>query len=168
MQSAYPAGRDIYLSALVFILRQMVRFWQTGLPEIAAFDRPRARLFAGQPGVCERPVRHAKPGRAGPIAQPRFDDDGDPAIADRPSRLHRACTFVLLPPPPPWPPLSRSGRGAPAAAPVVQRLPLLSSFARLASPLSLSRQLATIPGIITPRECLALLSCLGPPPAASL
>jgi hypothetical protein len=99
MQSAYPAGRDIYLSALVFILRQMVRFWQTGLPEIAAFDRPRARLFAGQPGVCERPVRHAKPGRAGPIAQPRFDDDGDPAIADRPSRLHRACTFVLLPPP---------------------------------------------------------------------
>lgn len=37
------------------------------------------------------------------------------------------------------------------------------SLVRLAS-----RQLATIPGIITPRECLALLSWAAPPPAASL
>jgi hypothetical protein len=52
MQSAYPAGRDIYLSALVFILRQMVRFWQTGLPEIAAFDRPRAACLQGSLGFA--------------------------------------------------------------------------------------------------------------------
>jgi hypothetical protein len=39
-------------SALAFILRQMARFWQTGLTEIAAFDRPRAARLQGSLGFA--------------------------------------------------------------------------------------------------------------------
>jgi hypothetical protein len=169
VRTLYPAGRDIdiYLPWSLSCVR-----WSVSGKRASPRLRP---LIARDPACLQGSLVFASGQSATPnLAElVQLRSRGSTTTGTLPSPTGQAGCTELVPlyfcrPPPPWPPLSRSGRGAPAAAPVVQRLPLLSSFARLASPLSLSRQLATIPGIITPRECLALLSCLGPPPAASL
>lgn len=131
VRTLYPAGRDIdiYLPWSLSCVR-----WSVSGKRASPKLRP---LIAREPPACRAAwgLRAASPPRQnlaelGPIAQPRFDDDGDPAIADKAKPVAQSlylCTFAA----PPWP--SCSGRGAPAPAPVVQRLPLLSSFARLAS-----------------------------------